>query len=66
MDKRIGLLPIPQTFTSLGITLTAHAYFKADKIAYQVQIGKELSDSNFLLYVLTEARKGGKYGTRKK
>jgi hypothetical protein len=51
MDKRIGIIPIP-AFTSISISREAHTLFKAEKVAYQAKIGKELSDSNFLLRIL--------------
>lgn len=61
MEKRIGIIPIP-AFTSISISRHAHTLFKAEKVAYQAKIGREISDSDFMLALLTEKETGGKYG----
>ena len=56
MEKKIGLLQIPTAFTSISVSRTTHTLFKAEKVAYQANIGKEISDSDFLLKILDTQR----------
>jgi hypothetical protein len=51
MEKRIGIIPIP-AFTSLSISRHAHTLFKAEKVAYQAKIKKEISDSDFFTMIV--------------
>jgi hypothetical protein len=72
MEKRIGIIPIP--FTSIAISRQAHTLFKAEKVAYQAKVGKEISDSDFMLVVIALYQAnisvikniGGKYGRKRK
>jgi hypothetical protein len=72
MDRKIGIIPIMAAFTSISISRQAHTLFKADKMAYQAIVGKQLSDSDFLVVVLNEYRKMvqvigvGKYAGKRK
>lgn len=66
MEKKIGIIPIPEKHTSLSITRTAHTQFKARKVAYQAEICREISDSAFILVLLGfytfKRKEGGKNG----
>ena len=66
MEKKIGIIPIMAAFTSISVSRQAHTLFKADKMAYQAIVGKQLSDSDFLVAILNENRKGGSYGGKRK
>lgn len=61
MEKRIGIIPIP-AFTSISISREAHTRFKAKKVAYQADIGREISDSTFILVLLGDCRYNSKEG----
>ena len=56
MEKKIGIIPIPTAFTSISISRQEHTLFKAEKVAYQAKVGREISDSEFLLVILLSQR----------
>jgi len=64
MEKKIGIIPIPVPFTSISTSRQAHTLFKAEKVAYQARIGKEISDSDFILVLCMQKIKGGSNGKR--
>ena len=66
MDRKIGIIPIPAPFTSISISRQAHTLFKADKMTYQALVGKQLSDSDYLVVLLNHYRRGGNYGGKRK
>lgn len=55
MEKRIGIIPIP-AFTSISISRQAHTLFKAEKVAYQAKVSKEISDNDFIIVILHSQR----------
>jgi hypothetical protein len=58
----IGILPVPLEYTTISVEGYAKAQFIDDKLACQAKVARKMNDSEFLIYVLALARKGGKYG----